>query len=185
MIRTLHGIHIPPRKKNHRKVIGTLRFAIAGTIPSKKNRQRARISWSKAATRAKEIIKEKGSLSLTDFFACLRLLVPYVSPPEEFTKWEDMCKDLIIQQAARERESYPHIFFPINNRCRIKIYHYWCDNDVRDNSNKAETLHDVFVKAGIIAGDNWQCLFRNEAEAELYRGEITDHVTEISLTVYE
>jgi hypothetical protein len=185
MIRTIHGVHIPPRRKNSRKVLYTLRFVITGTVPSKKNRQRARISWKAAIVKAKEILKAKGSINLADLFTILRALVPYVSPPPAFDEWEKKAIGIVVEQAAQERLSYPELIFPIGTRCRLKIYHYWADNDVRDNSNKAETLHDVFVKAGIIAGDNWQCLFRNEAEAELYRGEITDHITEISLTVYD
>jgi hypothetical protein len=185
MIRTIFGVHIPPRRRNARKVLYTLPFVLTGTIPSKKNRQRARISWKPAMTLAKTMIAEKGSLSLADLYVILKALVPYVSPPPEFDNWNKQARSIIVQQAAVHAARCKGLMFPITTRCRIKIYHYWMDNDVRDNSNKAETIHDMLVEAGIIAGDNWQCLYRNEAEAELYRGEILDHITEISLTVYD
>ncbi len=188
MKRNIHGVSIPNRKKKRRKKIATLTYILTGTVPSKKNEQAAWVNRGPAFKRYATIIKSKGSLSREDFVSIVSELRPYIRPGENFKKWHVEAKASIQAQQKKIYKSLVDrgivIEFPASN-VSIRIYHYWKDDLIRDNSNKAETIHDLMVDCGILAGDNWQVLTPNEADADLYKGEIVDHITEISLTVYE
>jgi hypothetical protein len=188
-IKTIFGVTIPPRKKKRGREPGckvvTMDFVITGAIPSKKNRILPAFDFLKVL----KIITDLGSHKITVAQAIDRLKTckPYLRHSKKFREWEEQAKQLLITQAGiwagRLRAKGYDVQFPISD-ASISIYHYWKDNAERDNSNKAETIHDLLISAGIITKDSWQCLTPTLADAECYQGEILDHITEINLTAF-
>lgn len=187
-LKTLHGIVIPPKQPKGRTTGNsiTLDFVITGTIPSKKNRQIATMNYNKIIAQFKQNAVQ-GALPIGLAAQILKENKPYIRHSKNFQAWEEKTKEKILAQAATwnarlSSKGYEAIF-PIPD-ASIKIYHYWKDWKKRDNSNKAETLHDLFVSAGILHDDSWQSLSPNEADAGCYAEEITNHITLITITAY-
>jgi hypothetical protein len=187
--RLISPVHIPPRKKRSAGKTITLKFVLTGTVPSKKNMQVPTIN-RKAINRKIDVFYQANvNIQAKNFVKWAKGLIkdvkPFIRNPEKFRIWEESTKELIVERAKYWKQRYEHegLIFPIT-RCSISIYHYWSDNYTRDNSNKAETIHDILVATGIIADDTYQCLFKTESEAECYKGEILDHITEIYITAH-
>lgn len=175
--------HIPPRKSHAHDKNLIIRLVIPGRIPSKKNRQIATINYMR-------IIRLFGSFFGRPFDRSMakQLLAeikPYIRPADDYLKWEEEIKADIIKQCARWQQSYSAhgLTFPIT-RCRISVYHYWKDRYTRDNSNKAEGIHDMLVSAGIITQDAYENMYKNTSEAECYKGEVIDNLTIITITAH-
>jgi hypothetical protein len=185
--KTIHGVVIPPRKKKlGRRQAFTINFVLTGIVPSKKNRQLATINYNKILKQ----FRDRSVSGKIDYAAAKQILLdnkPFIRYSKGFQAWEEEALNVLQQQAASWRSRLVkkgyEVFYPITD-CSVKIYHYWKDNNVRDNSGKAETIHDLLVKAGIITNDSWQHLTPNEADADLYDTEILDHITEIQVTAY-
>jgi hypothetical protein len=64
----------------------------------------------------------------------------------------------------------------------VKVYHYFKDNIERDLTNKADSINDLMVAAGIIKDDNWQIIKQIHSEAEIYKGEIVQAITRVDIT---
>lgn len=174
-------IYLPPRKKRQYSYCLPLRFVITGTIPSKKNRQIATINHNKI----KSVVSKYFKTSSDELYKELKEIKPYIRPAKNYLEWEEAVKQDIVLQAARWATRYKkhNLIFPIS-KASISIYHYWKDDRERDNSNKAESLHDMFVSAGIITSDAWQNLNPTQAEADLYTQGLSDHITTITITAY-
>lgn len=181
-----HGVHIPPRKKQEGKSI-TLEFVLTGTVPSKKNMQiptfdRVYVPDKVAAF----AISNKNSPTLSkDIRKIVRDIRCYIHNSANYTKWVARQKEVIVQQAQANLARYGRhdITFPIA-RCSVSIVFYWADDRTRDNSNKAETIHDLLVSCGIIEDDNYSCLFKHSAEGHNYKGEINQHIAQVFITAY-
>lgn len=189
IIQTAHGIHLPPRKKKDRSRSLTLRFVLTGTIPSKKNRQVATMPWRRLIKAIRTLISTAAGSGITigQIVALFKQNKPYIRQSDEFRAWHEEAKQKIVEQAQKQVAALnpSHDLVLPASRASISIYHYWKDDRVRDNSNKAETIHDLLVDAAILTGDTWQELSPIKADADLYRGEILDHITVIDLTLYE
>lgn len=186
MIQTIFGVHLPPRRQKRRKYLYTLKFVLTGTVPSKKNRQRARINLKKALDHYDRLLKDqKGKFSREDMKTVLLGIKPFIYHGNQYQQWAEATRKELNRQAALWHEAKgDRLIFPVNN-CSVKIYHYWKDDIIRDNSNKAETIHDILIEAGIIAGDNWQVMTPNESDADLYKDEILESITLICISVYK
>lgn len=173
-------IHLPPRKKNAPEKCLILRFVIPGIIPSKKNRQIPDINSSQIVS----ILKKHKSVT-PEVIKKVTSIRPFIRNSEKFKKWSAEVIPDLVSQAQRWSKTYEkhQLIFPIT-RCSISIYHYWADNKRRDNSNKQETIHDLLTEAGIIHDDTHQCLRKTESEAENYHGEVTDHITVITISAF-
>lgn len=184
-ITSLHGVILPPRKKSSFQHSVTLRFVITGAIPSKKN-----MIW--ADTNLFKIWNTL--LGFTVVRECVEWLKSnlkaYIRNSQKYVEWRDGTAEKegmaskIITQAAAEIKKYRryNLIYPLP-RVHVKIYHYWKDNVARDNSNKYDTIIDLFSSCGLITDDCWQVVRKNESESECYHGQIVDHITEIYLTV--
>jgi hypothetical protein len=177
-ITSLFGVQLPPKK--HR-IVGkylTIRFVLTGTIPSKKNRQRAASNYpilrgmlAKLPSAAACVAKLNQSLRI------------FIKRSKEFEDWQNKAKDIIGEQAAHWSAKYERygLIYPIE-RASMKIYHYWADDRTRDNSGKLDSIQDMLVEAGIISDDTWQVLHTVESAAEGYFGEILEHITTVDIT---
>lgn len=189
--RTKFGIVIPPWRPNKRPQPITIEFVLTGLIPSKKNRQRASFNYSWAIGQVRSFFRSQTPAGI-DLTTVLRFVVklikdirPFIYKPQEILDWEKQAIEILIKQANDNRLTYARhrLKFPITE-CSISILHYWADGYQRDNSNREQTLHDILISAGIIADDNYKCLFRNSSEAACFENEIVDHITTINITAY-
>lgn len=189
MITRIGDVYIPPRKK---RVVGkqciTIPFVITGAIPSKKNNQIPVVDRRQARDRLIQLLREGDGFRLEEARVqeVIKAVHARIRPSNKFRAWHEKWKPKLIEQAARWTTSYASqkLIFPVT-RASISIYHYWANNVARDNSNKAESIHDLLIDAGILTGDTWQVLHATRSEADLYAGEITDHITVINLTAYQ
>ena len=175
--------HIPPRKEPKFQDNLVLRFVIAGTIPSKKNCQVPVANKRKV----EGILNRKFGQTIDKVLIDEILAVkPFIRRSARYNKWEDRVRDDLVLQAARWIDSYAskELKFPIK-KASIAIYHYWADPKERDNSNKAESIHDALVACGIILKDSSNCLYKTAAEAGLYRDELNKHLTIFTITAHE
>ena len=182
-ITTRFGISLPPRKKKTYKQTITLRFIIEGTVPSKKNEWHAASNWApmfKKLLKTEDKFKTKKEL-LEHINKELKV---YIRGSQKYVSFRDKNVPLLTEQAKfwKERYSKYDVVFPISN-ATVSIYHFWKDEQRRDNTNKADTILDVLIEAGILLDDTWQCLNPIHSEAECYAGEINDHETCIDLTI--
>ena len=177
-ITSLHGVLIPPKKKLVVKNYRTLRFVIEGTIPSKKN-----MIW--ADSNINVLLRKLHSYKVvTEAVAWLKdNLKVYIRNSKKYTDWLEAAKPKIIEQAAKGIAKYQPegMVYPLS-LVSIKVYHYWKDNIERDNSNKYDTIIDLFVSCGVLTDDCWQVVRKNESEAQWYEGQILDHITTIDIT---
>ena len=190
-ITSLHGVLLPPRKKTIWPKTVTLRFVITGTIPSKKNMIWADTNLFKLTNKL---------LTFTVVRECVAWLKSnlkaFIRNSQKYVDWKDGTTDketgertigmaeVITAQAAAEIKKYDRhgLTYPLP-QVTVKVYHYWKDNMARDNSNKYDTIIDLFTSCGLITDDCWQVVRNNESESECYFGEILDHITEVYLTV--
>jgi len=170
---------LPPRKNP--KVVKhlTLQFAIQGTIPSKKNMLFAthnlRSLW-------------KRLWNFKDIKECLEYLkanlTAYMRNSKKYLDFVANNREELVRQAAKEIAKYSEfgVSYPLNN-VSDKVYHYWKDNVARDNSNKYDTIIDMFVTCGLLTDDCWQVVSKNESESENYHDQILDHITLVDITI--
>lgn len=79
-------------------------------------------------------------------------------PNPVYVKWErDALKQLLGTSPISE---YPAV---------ISCTFYVPDNRKRDNSNMLDSIQDMLVKAGILAGDHWQILDVGGLHSEIDR----------------
>jgi hypothetical protein len=178
-ITSVHGFMLPPKKRQQVKHYITLRFAIGGTIPSKKN-----MIWADSNLRTimSKLRTFQRVVELLDWLE--NNLKVYIRNSQKYLQFVEETKPIIQHQAQIEAARYEKygIIYPLQN-VSVKVYHYWADNIERDNSNKYDTIIDTFVASGILTNDCWQVVRKNESEAECYHGEVRDHITTIDVTV--
>lgn len=173
-------INVPPRKKRAAGQTLRLTFVLTGTVPSKKNMQVPAINKKQIA----KIIRSYDKI--TDNLVNEVLSVKSkILNSQTFQDWEEWAGAEIHLQSLQWVKKYKkyNFTYPIK-KASISIYHYWADNNIRDNSNKMESINDLLVKQNIICDDTWATLSPVLADADCYKGEIRDHVTEITVTAY-
>ena len=177
-ITSLHGVLLPPKRKQAVSRYITIRLVITGGIPSKKNLLYAATNLPLLRdslyrfTVVKECVKWLGEH-----------LKPFIKNSTRYEEWVQKIRPVVLRQAKAEEKKYKKwgIELPLDN-VSIRVYHYWKDNMRRDNSNKYDTIVDLLVSCGILKDDTWQVIGKNESEAEGYAGEILDHITTIDIT---
>lgn len=182
IIQTVAGIHIPPRKKPvFDKQPLTIRLAITGLVPSKKNNYTADRNYKKLSS-----LLKPGTVLTPALIKEIMDVKPYVRRSKRYQKWEEETKAKLAEQAGAWLKSFENqgLRYPIK-KCSISYYHFWADNTARDNSNKHEGFDDMLVSLGIIKSDAFQCLFKGNQEAGNYHGEVLDHITVINITAYD
>ena len=175
--------YLPPRKRRVFKNNLVIRLIIPGTIPSKKNCQVADMNKK----RVESILRSSFGRPITeDIIERVLSVKPFIRNSSRYKKWEDKAREDLVKQCARWHDSYSKygLSYPIKT-ATISIYHYWADPKERDNSNKAESIHDTLVASGIISNDSSLCLYKNTAEADVYKGEILQHETVVVITAHD
>jgi hypothetical protein len=176
-ITSLHGFLLPPKKKMVIKKYVTFRFAIPGTIPSKKN-----MIWADS-----NILLIVGKLTachtVAETIQCIKdHFKAYVKNSGKYNTWMKETRPLIIEQLAKECAKYKMEWYRPFDNVSVKIYHYWKDDMERDLDNKQSTIYDLLKTCGIIENDNWQCLGQIHSECENYSGQVLEAITTIDVT---
>lgn len=181
-ITSIHGVMLPPKKKRIDTKYLTLRFVVVGTIPSKKNRQRARSNFWAVRIGINKIKTPMIPAVITrQIDSRLKL---YIQTAPEHQEWVKTTIPLVEAQRDFWQAKYAPfgVVFPLND-VSVKVYHYWADKRERDLSNKFETISDMLVAAKVIWDDSWQVMNCISSEGENYSGQIKDHITVIDVSV--
>ena len=179
-ITSLHGTYLPPRKKQPVKRHLTVSFILLGTIPSKKNLMWAASNWHFV----KQRLYALGSPSAcVDFLSGDSGLKVFIQNSKKYTSWVSEQTPVIKEQSRTWIEKFERygLKFPLDN-ASLKIYHYWKDGIERDLTNKADSITDLLVSAGIIENDSWQVLKKINSEGENYKDQILEAITRIDIT---
>lgn len=190
-IKTKYGITIPPWEPEERGRPVTLEFVLDGKIPAKKNQQRASFNYRWVFQQCRTFLKEHpetipATAVVKFLWKTVKNIHPFIYKPPDIIQWEEEATAKIVKQAADWRKGFEArgLSFPITE-CSISIKYYLKDNVKRDNVNRDESIYDILVSAGIIADDNYTCLFKTQSEAKCYKDRITDHVALIFITAYK
>lgn len=177
-ITSLHGVLLPPKKRQVVNRYITVRFVIVGTIPSKKN-----MIW--ADSNLNTMLKKLYSFQVVkDCVDWLRQhLRAFVRNSKKYKDWFEEQREVVLKQAALESQRYEKfgLIFPLDN-VSVKVYHYWDNHIEKDLTNKLDSLNDLFVTCGIVVNDNWQVIGKIESEGEYYGGDILKQITTIDIT---
>jgi hypothetical protein len=177
-ITSIHGVLLPPKKKEIAHKYITFRFVILGTIPSKKNMIWADCNLNFLLRKLYSFVVVKEAIDwLRQNLKC------FIRNAKKYQDWVETVKPVVIEQAAIELKRYEkHVLnYPLNN-VSVKVYHYWDNNIEKDLTNKLDSLNDLFVLCGIVSDDSWQVMGKIESSGENYRGEILQQITTIDIT---
>jgi hypothetical protein len=186
MITRIHGIWIHPIKNRpDRNTSITLRFALTGSIPAKKNNQVAVPRFHKAHQFRDECLRAKGHLTATDLQQYDKLIAAIIVSSSKHQQWHLKAKAVLQEQMQAQLPLLKArgLIYPLTN-CSLTIYHQWKDRIKRDLSNRLESLQDLFVDALLIKDDNDRNLGPVKTDSGRYIDEITAHTTIIHLTAY-
>ena len=188
-IKTYHGIAVPSWKHEPIRNCMTLVFVIQGRIPSKKNELVAVVERKDAFTYMKSALStmpEMISKQQAAKMATTMVFKAYgkVVNSKAYQEWEQRAVDLFKEQQkvfidAAQRNG---IIFPIS-KATVSVKFYWKGKYRRDNSNKAEGLHDALVAAHILADDSDKVMPDTSQCARDYSDEITQSMAVIYITV--
>lgn len=101
----------------------------------------------------------------------------YVLPSNEYAAWEAKAIKKVAVWAYNVAKEHG-IQFPLQ-KASCKIVFYWGNKRRLDNTNKAESIHDMLIKANVIVDDRWQVLNPTSQESKPC---ITSPRTEIYLS---
>jgi hypothetical protein len=151
---------------------------VLGRIPSKKNMIRASSNVGLLKGRA----KTKSTVAEAIDWLCGSLKV-FIRNSYKYEQWIEATKPTIESQAEVWVEKFKGqgLSLPLDN-VSLSLYHYWDDNMERDLDNKLTAIADLLVSAGVIKGDNWQCLRKIHSESECYKDQIVKAITRIDVT---
>lgn len=179
-IKTYHGIVVPPWNQKAMGKNMTFVFVVRGKIPSKKNQLVAVVDRKDAFAHLNSLT---GAITKKDCIALLFKTFGRVKNSLVYEKWEEETVELLKGQlvAGQRAAEKNGIIFPLS-RAAVNIYFYWKGRYRRDNSNKAEGLHDAMVKANILLDDSDKVMPNTCQYARDYTDEITESMAVIYVT---
>ncbi len=188
-IRTYHGVPIPPWRHVPVGNSMTLVFVMQGRIPSKKNELVAVVERKDAFKYLKEALadlpdtiskKQAANIAISMVFKAFGKVVN----SKAYQLWEETAVNTFKEQLKVFVEAAHRngIIFPIS-KCTVSVKFYWKGKYRRDNSNKAEGLHDALVAAHILADDSDRVMPDTSQGARDYSEEILQSMAVIYITV--
>jgi len=182
---TYFGIPIPPFKEKKLGAGSTsIRFVIAGTIPSKKNNQQA----VSIRSDAKSFIfgvnkKKKGKITIEDAVKAINMVKSKMRGNDEYRDFVNKFKPII--QAQRDeweaRLKDKGLKFPLLS-ASMTLRLYFKDKYVTDTVNKQQTIQDLLIECGVIANDDYKSLNPIHSASACYFDELIYNIAFISLT---
>lgn len=191
-IRTYFGIFIPPYKEEKVSKRGdnvTLRFVLQDYFPSKKNkiipfteRSEAKKHITKSFENLPSVISKEQAIKIaTDAIYKVNSRIVGSTEYKEFVKEN---KDKLQLQMKYYHDIYGHkgLIFPIS-KGKIKIRFLFKSNYRLDTISKEESILDILVSCGVIADDNRFILNPAVREGISHKGNITEDIADIYITI--
>lgn len=187
-IKTYYGITVPPWKHIPVKKSMTLVFVVTGRIPSKKNELVAVVDRNDAFKMLKDKMtsmpdmipkKQAANLAISILFKTFGRVVN----SKDYQKWESETVEKLKEQLSKNLPAAQNngLIFPLS-KASVAIKFYWKGKYRRDNSNKAEGLHDALVKANIILDDSDKVIPDTSHSAMDYSEEILESIAVMYIT---
>lgn len=179
-IKTHYGIPVPPWKDIPMGRCMTLVFIIKGRIPSKKNELVGVVDRNDAfkylKTLPSMVSKKECATMLFKTYARIKNSLAY-------EKWESEAVEILKAQLAQNQKAAQKngLIFPLSNAA-VTVKYYWKGKYRRDNSNKAEGLHDALVKAHILTDDSDKVMPDTSQRARDYTDEVVESLAVIYIT---
>lgn len=180
---TYFDVAIPPFKEEKLGAGSTtIRFVIAGPIPSKKNHNMA-VSVRRDAKKMLFDNQKNGFVSLDDALKAINAVYSKIRPNQEYREFVEAQKPIIQSQAAKwsERLGEKGLIFPLQ-KAAMSLRLYFKDRYVSDTVNKQQTIQDLLVECGVIANDDYKSLNPITSASACYYQELIHNIAFISLT---
>lgn len=182
--KTYFGIPIPPFKEEK---IGagsvTIRFVIAGKVPSKKNNQQAVTVRRFAREHLNEVFKKKGVITLKDAQRAISMTKSKMRGNRPYQEFIAKMKPVIHKQSSwwAERLKDRGLVFPLH-KSSLSLQLYFKDRYVTDTVNKQQTIQDLLVDCQIISNDDYKTLNPIHSASACYYEEVIHDIAFVSLT---
>jgi len=182
-VQTWFGIHIPPfKEEKYGAKSTTIRFALTGNIPSKKNNQQAVTIRKHARGWANEQAKFRQP-TWGDVHRAISMCTSKMRGNAKYNEFLKKHKPIIHSQMKwwAERLSSKGLIFPIS-KSTVTVKLHFKSRYVQDTLNKQQTIQDLLVDAGVIVDDEYKCLNPIIGKSACYYEEIVNDIAFISLT---
>lgn len=181
---TYFGVAFPPwRQKKLGAGAITIRFAVKGFVPSKKNHQMAVSVRKEAYAYLDEVFARNGAVTVQEARKAIKMVRAKMRGNEEYRQFLAYQKPLIEKQREEwlKRLQPKGLIFPISSAA-LNIRFYFAQQYRQDSVNKQQSIQDLLKDCHIIADDDYTCLNPITADADCFHQEITENLTFISLT---
>src|SRR5690606_26399495 len=113
-----------------------------------------------AIGQVRTFFKTRNSVSRSEavkfFIQLIKNIKPFIFKPKNIRDWEEQSGEIILQQLhaqmSREKLAQHGIVFPVTD-FTMNVKFYWKDKYRRDNTNRLQSIEDIFVEKMIIADD--------------------------------
>jgi hypothetical protein len=181
---TYFGISIPPFKEEKLGAGSTtIRFIIAGKVPSKKNNQMSVAVRVHARSWVSKLQKTGVQPSWAIMSKAISKCKSKVRPNTEYQEWVQKTKPIIQKQSAwwREQLEVKGLIFPLS-KSTMSLRLYFHSRRVTDTVNKQQSIQDLLVAAGVIANDDYNSLNPIHSASACYHEELIHDIAFISLS---
>lgn len=182
--KTYFGIPIPPFKEEKLGAGAiTIRFVIAGKIPSKKNNQQAVTIRKIARDFLNDTFKKTGTITLKDAHRAISMTKSKMRGNKPYQDFLKKMHPIIHEQSAIwiERLKEKGLAFPLH-KSSLSLQLYFKDRYVTDTVNKQQTIQDLLIDCKIISNDDYKTLNPIHSASACYYEEIIHDIAFISLT---
>lgn len=181
---TYFGVYIPPFKEEKLGAGSiTIRFIIAGKVPSKKNNTMAVAVRRDAKAFLFDIYRKNNVVTLKDALQSVNMVYAKVRGNKEYAEFVKKCKPVIQQQASEwsKRLADKGLIFPLT-KSSMSLRLYFKDRYVTDTVNKQQTIQDLLIESGVIANDDYKSLNPIHSASACYYEELIHNIAFISLS---
>jgi hypothetical protein len=182
--KTYFGVPIPPFKEEKMGAGAiTIRFVIAGRVPSKKNNQQAVTIRRIARQFLNETFKKKGVITIGDAQKAISMTKSKMRGNKPYQDFLLKMKPIIHAQSAvwMSRLQDKGLAFPLH-KSSLSLQLYFKDRYITDTVNKQQTIQDLLIDCKIIANDDYKTLNPIHSASANYYEEIINDIAFISLS---
>lgn len=181
---TYFGVAFPPwREPKLGAGAVTIRFAIKGTVPSKKNNQQAIAVRRDAVKFINELFVRKKSMTRKEALQALGKVRAKMRGNDQYRAFLEKQRPAIEAQRQYwlERLQAKGLTFPIPV-ATMNVRFYFAQRYRQDSVNKQQSIQDLLKDCCIISDDDYTNLNPITAAGDCYKDEIRDNLTFVSLT---
>ena len=181
---TYFGVPIPPFKEDKLGAGSTtIRFVIAGKVPSKKNNQQAIAVRKFARDWAKQEAKKRPQPTWNDVHKAVSMVKSKMRGNIPYIEFLERVKPIIIKQMQEwsTRLSSKGLIFPIP-KASMSLRLYFKDRYITDTVNKQQTIQDLLVHCGVISNDDYKSLNPIHSASASFYEEIIYDISFVSIS---